>query len=363
MTNLFDYLLWRGDISFERDPFNEIDGMILSRFVYAPFDGIVSDSVRERITIEETCKKLLLIEDLQQKILNLEDIHLYQALAESNRFRNVELCNYRNTIDHDTETQFAAVTAKIMDGFYAILYRGTDNTLIGWKEDFNMAFQFPVSGQIHAKEYLEDTGLRIRGKCVLTGHSKGGNIAVYAGAFCNHAMKKRIERIYNYDGPGFTGEVLETKGYMEIKDRILTFLPQGSLFGMLMQRLEESYVIHSEAMNGLLQHNMYTWEVIGRSFVEEAGLTKGSQMVDRTIKAWVEQMSTEMRERFVESLYAIVAKTNVNTIPELGEHWMANAKVMSVSMKNMDPSMKQVISEGMKLFKESAKNAISSMKQ
>ena len=363
MTNLFDYLTWRGDIPFENDPFNEIDGMIMARFAYAPFDGIVPETVRERVTVMQACRQLLQMENLQQLVLNLEDVHLYEALAQSIRYRDVELCNFRNLIDNATETQFSAFTAKIMDGLYCITFRGTDNTLIGWKEDCNMAFTYPVPCQRLAQEYLEDTGLRIRGKCILTGHSKGGNIAVYAGAFCSNALKKRIVRIYNYDGPGFVPEALETKEYQEIMDRICTFVPQGSVFGMLFGHREEHIVIHSEAINGLLQHNMYTWEVIGRYFIGVDEVTRGSRIVDETVKNWVSQMAVGMREKFVESLYAVVSKTNATTLNELGENWMANMRVVSAGMKNMDPATKEIINQGMKLFKESAKNTLAKMRE
>lgn len=363
MTNLFDYLIWRGDIPFENDPFNEVDGMIMSRFAYAPLDGIVSESIRERTTMEQVCKELLRLENLQQLVLNLEDVHLYEALSHSVRFKSLELCNFRNIIDGDTESQFSAYTAKLTDGLYCITFRGTDNTLVGWKEDFNMAFTFPVPCQKQAAEYFEDTGLRIRGKCILCGHSKGGNIAVYAGAFCSNALKKRIVQVYNYDGPGFTKEALEMKEYQEVMERIYTFVPQGSVFGMLLGRTEENVVVHSEAMNGLLQHNMYTWEVIGKYFVEVDDTTKGSRVVDDTVKNWVSQMDLEMREKFVESLYAVVSRTNATTLNELGENWMANMRVVSAGMKNMDPATKEIINEGMKLFKQSAKNAFSNMMQ
>ena len=146
-------------------------------------------------------------------------------------------------------------------------------------------------------------------------------------------------------------------------DTICTFDPQGSVFGMLFGHREEHIVIHSEAINGLLQHNMYTWEVIGRYFVGVDEVTRGSRIVDETVKNWVSQMDVGMREKFVESLYAVVSKTNATTLNELGENWMANMRVVSAGMKNLDPATKEIINQGMKLFKESAKNTLAKMRE
>lgn len=361
MNNCFDYLKWRGDLSFCQDPFNEIDGMILSRFVYAPFDGIVSSSVRERITLGEACVKMLELPNLSQLVLNSEDIRLYETLMNTKRYQELELCNFRNIIDDRTQTQFCAITVKIMDGLYGIVFRGTDNTLVGWKEDFNMMFTHPVPCQQLAAEYVEDTGLRIRGKCILCGHSKGGNIAIYGGVFCNKSLQKRILRIYNYDGPGFPRHVLESKEYGQMLEKIVTYMPQGSIFGMLLEHNELTVLVRSEASNGLLQHNTYTWELEGPYFVDMDERSASSRMVDDTLKEWISQMSIEKREKFVESLYAVISRTNATTLNELGENWMANMRTVSAGVKGLDKDTKEIINEGIRVFKSSAKNAVSNM--
>lgn len=354
MANLFDYLNWRGDLTLDQVPLNDIDSLILSRLSYLPFDNIVPKSLRESITIKEAGKRFLASEEAREHVILQEDIPLLQEIAASERFGPMHLLGYVNQIDEEAEKQFSAVIIQMSPDCHYVSYRGTDLTLVGWKEDFNMSFTTPVPAQEEAVRYFEGVGSTVRGNFVLGGHSKGGNLAVYAAAFCSEKLQKRILAVYNNDGPGFDSAVLETAGYKNIKEKIKTFVPQSSVVGMLLQHEEEYFVIHSTQI-GLMQHDLYSWEVVRDQFVHLDTVTDGSKFIDQTLKTWVAALEPEQREQFVDALFSIFEQTEATSLKELTENWYTNARVILKSLRNMDDTMRQTISETLRVLLKSAR--------
>ncbi|MDR2748108.1 MAG: DUF2974 domain-containing protein, partial [Treponema sp.] len=226
MAGIFDYINWRGDLSFLKVPFNPVDNIILTHISYFPFDHIVGGPKENKgISIAEAAKKVSGIlkrrpAAFDDELVFRDDPALIRALGSSERYGNLELQGYVNQIDPKAEKQFSALSILGRGNFSLISYRGTDNTIVGWKEDFNMSFSGAVPAQIEAVSYLEEMAPRIRGPLRLGGHSKGGNLAVYAASFCKKSIRRRIRAIYSNDAPGFNRQVLESPGYVEIKDRI-----------------------------------------------------------------------------------------------------------------------------------------------
>lgn len=216
MTTLFDYLSWRGDLPLSADPFHEVDGVILARFTYMPFHRVLRRDSLTPTTVEAVCRALLALPDIETAVRRRGDTDLLRALVESPRYKGMELTAYADRLDAESQTQFSAITVKLEEDHYCVAYRGTDNTLIGWKEDFNMGFVCPVPGQKLAVDYLQKAARRLPGRLTVCGHSKGGNFAVYAAAFCGDEIQDRIEAVYNYDGPGFDSKVLSEPGYQRI---------------------------------------------------------------------------------------------------------------------------------------------------
>ncbi|MBQ5777271.1 MAG: DUF2974 domain-containing protein, partial [Oscillospiraceae bacterium] len=242
MADCFDYLEWRGDIPFAVSGINEIDGMILSRFAYSPFELVASGG---KMTIGEASEKLLEIEDLERYLVSKRDKELLSALPGADRFSDLVFFGYENIMDKESETQFSAVTVKLSPGLYYVAFRGTDDTFVGWKENFNMSFTFPVPAQALAVQYLEKIARRVHGKIICGGHSKGGNLAVYAAAFCKKSVQNRIAAVENFDGPGFDARVLSDPGYVAIRERVRTFVPKSSVVGMLLSHEEEYTIVDS----------------------------------------------------------------------------------------------------------------------
>ena len=356
-TNLFDYLAWRGDITCEQDEFNEIDGMILSRFSYAPFEYVFTPA-REKASIKSICNGLLRRKKARESVLTPLDVDLFEAMAHSGRFAKLKVGHYVNIFDDKEQTQFSAMTVEINNSFHVVVYRGTDDTIIGWKESINLGFISPIASQRHALEYLGKIAEMTEGRLVLAGHSKGGNLASYAAAFADEKIQNRITDVYNYDGPGFMDSVLKDKGYQNICDRIHTYVPQGSIVGMLLGHKEKHMVIHSNENFMPMQHSLYTWSILGKEFIMEESTTNQSRYLDSTMKKWMGAMDNAKREQLVECAYSIIAGMDAKTLTDFRNNRFDNISRIINSMKNLDDETKQVLNEGIKLFMKSARECI-----
>ena len=356
MANVFDYLAWRGDLSLQQAGFNEVDNLILSRLAFLPFDGLVPAAFDTGITV---CEVTEIIGKMKASDLELnmkQDLKLLKAVGKSNRFSQMYLCGYVNNVDVKVQKQFSALSIKLDDSSVYIAYRGTDKTLVGWKEDFNMSFMPSVPAQMHAVSYLEEAAAHFGNTIIVGGHSKGGNLAVYAAAFCSPAVQARIEKIYNNDGPGFHPEIIAQPGYLAVRDKVQTFVPQTSVVGMLLEH-EEKYVIIHSTQTGLMQHDLYSWKVLGEHFIYLDTVTNSSKFIDKTLKGWIARMTPEQRGQFSDALYDILSSTEARTFTDLGVKWHENALVMLKTVVNMDEGMRQAISQALvSLLKSARKN-------
>lgn len=384
MHSIFDYLYWRGDLGFDKSPLNEVDSLILARFSYMPMEmiGLQNLSKEKVLSLKEVASIIISkMKDMPEEkrvFLNKQDIHLLEALSSSERFSSLGVFAFRYELDDETQTQFCAVSLKLgsktgSDIFVA--FRGTDNTLIGWKEDCNMGFICPVPAQVLAAEYLDEiascsnfmgtSGCEmscatpcinksfINKPCInkpdiiVAGHSKGGNLAVYAASFCSSAAQKRIVHVYNFDGPGFDAKVLSRPEYQRICERTTTFVPQSSVVGMLLGHEEPYIVIHSE-QSGLMQHDLYSWCIERTGFECLEKVTDGSRFVDATLKSWIAGMDYSQREGLVDAAYEVLSKTNARTLRDLGSNWLPNSVAIMSSIGALDESSRAVALQALK---------------
>ncbi|PKL24640.1 MAG: hypothetical protein CVV47_09390 [Spirochaetae bacterium HGW-Spirochaetae-3] len=356
MANLFDYLEWRGDVGLSASGFNSVDSLILSVLSYIPFDGIVSAEIdRNGISIADAAELFADSDTAEAAIRNEEDVRLLSALAASDRFGDMRLTGYVNSIDLTAEKQFSAVTILLGRGRTYVAFRGTDLSLVGWKEDFNMSFRCPVPSQEAAAVYLEQVAARLRGKLYVGGHSKGGNLAVYASVFAKRRTRKRILAVYNNDGPGVSSSILERDEFREMQDRIFAFIPQSSIIGMLLEHAERYTIVHSD-QSGLMQHDPYSWSVLGTDFVRMQSVTNESVFIDQTVKEWIAGMTLEQREHFVDVLYRVIGGTEARTLPELTKDWLKSAMALGKSFKDVDEPTKKALIETLGLLFKAARN-------
>lgn len=360
MTDLFDYLKWRGDLSFSQDGFHEADGLVLSAISYLPFEYVENPFIKVQ-KLNSLCKSLLKVPEIEKKVLLKGDVKLMKQILKSERFGELEISDYVNEIDEDTQTQFSAITVKLSRKDFVVVFRGTGDTLIGWKEDFNMSFVCPVPAQKKAVEYLENVTPR-KGSLILCGHSKGGNLATFAAAFSKKNVKKRILSVYNFDGPGFHEDIVNSDSYKEISSKVHTFVPQSSIVGFLLGREEPHSVIHS-AQIGFFQHDLYSWEILRNGFLYLDETSRSSQFVDSTLKEWLKGMDYKKREQFVEAMYSFISDIDAKTVKDMGENWFSNVRAIVKAAKNMDEETKEVVSLALKSLFEAAKQTVKRRKR
>lgn len=358
MADLFDYLYWRDDLTLGQIPFNAVDAVILSRLSYLPFEFLGTQILLAPISIHDAALTLLNHSIIQQSVLMQEDLRLLSFLSHSERFGKMNLFAYENKRDATTETQFSAMTVELEENRHFVIYRGTDSTLVGWKENFNMAFICPVPAQTIALQYLEKISAETTGELMVGGHSKGGNLAVYASAYSAPEVQQRITQIYNFDGPGFNDTVLATPGYQNICHRISTYVPQASVVGMLLGREEEYTIIHSSQSSGLQQHNVYSWDVTRSGFQYVDTVTSGSKFIDATVKSWLAAVECDEREKFIDTVYEIISSTDAETLGDLRKNWFDHAVTVTKAFRELDDNTRKVVDKTIRALLHSTKEEL-----
>ena len=344
--------------TFEQRPFGDVDSLILSCLAYLDIPAQLASARTWRglrlaeLYRAEHFDRLFSVTFAPQKTRQL-----LTALAASPRFRDIRVMGYTATLDALREKQFAAVTFRLAPKLSYIAFRGTDSTLVGWKEDFNMAFRTPVPAQQAARVYLTTAAVHCPGQMLLGGHSKGGNLAVYAAAFCTKRLQNRIGRVYSHDGPGFLPEVLESDGYAAIVDRIEKTLPQSSVVGMLLEQQELYKIVRSKSIS-LLQHDPFKWEVREGAFVSLENLTRDARHVDRTLTAWLRQMDHGERERLVEALFGILESTDLRTLDQLRADWQKAIPAVAREAAKLDQDTREFL---LRMLKELAALSIKTL--
>lgn len=333
---LLDYLKWRNDISLSVSPFNDIDNVILSYISYMDFGELFPD--KESIhSIEEIlkifCEKHSLEEIREKGQFTERSPLLLDEMVKGNRFRETRIGHYRDIFDKEKVKQFSAVIFFLPNGTNYIAFRGTDSTITGWKEDFLMSCMSETEGAKEALDYLNDVSKLIKGDFMLGGHSKGGNFAMYAAAFCNDEIKKRITKIYNNDGPGFREEIINTEEYKHIVHKIYSIVPQTSIIGQLLSNNGKQKVVKSSA-KGIFQHDAMTWEVMRDEFVESE-LDGLSNFVRIALGTWLEKTDDETRESLVSTVFDLIEETEAKTFKEFGGNLFKNAGIIIKSLAKL----------------------------
>ena len=349
MADILEYLDWRGDIPFEVDPFNDVDNLILAQISYTDFEGVATQD--EELSIEEMAR--IYFEIHTEEEINSRDTFyklapmVLKKAAESRRFQGTIICHYINMISTSREEQYSAVTYRLPNGISYVAFRGTDNTIVGWKEDFNLTFMSETTGQRRAVEYVDFYFGNTDEKLMLGGHSKGGNFAVYAGAFCSPEVQDRIINVFSNDGPGFRDEILKREGYQKILPRVVSILPEESIVGVLLSSEYENHIVKSSAKN-INQHDPMTWQVYGNQFVEAEKISDGSRLIDKTFRKWLATMNDEERAVFTDTLFSTIDVAGVTTLSDVSEGGLKLFTEVMKSIKHLAPERQHEVSLGLK---------------
>ena len=271
-------------------------------------------------------------------------LDLLAAVAASPRFRDVRVMGYVDATDPQAEKQFAAMTFRLTEDLSYVAFRGTDASLVGWKEDFNLAYRCPVPSQVEAAHYLADAAARVGGDLLVGGHSKGGNLAVYAAATAPRDASGRVTRIFSHDGPGFLAEFLATEDYRRVEGRVEKTLPQSSVVGMLLEQQEGYRVVRSNRAM-IWQHDPFSWVVEDCDLVSLDGLAPDARYLNRTISAWLSGLTAEQRGRFIDTLYSVIDLGDVSTTHELRADWRRSIHVRARAFAELDAETRSFVTQ------------------
>lgn len=341
LKNILDYVAEYGKYSFGEMPFNEADSAVFSQLAYTDFNTIVTYDFSERLS---TCAKqfyeIYSEEDIDKLIgISKKSAKLLLECSKARRFSDITVCHYINNISCEIDKQFSAVHFILDDGTDVAAFRGTDVTVTGVKESAMLSYMFPVPAQIEALHYFQETAMLHDGDIILCGHSKGGNLAVFAAVNCSNSLKKRLKAVYELDAPGFPHWFFDRYDYNQIKSSIRLFTPQSSVIGRMLYHDAQPTVIHSEN-SGLKQHQVSSWELDGKSFVKEDRYDGYSNFLSDYINELIDYISDDELELFFDTLEYLADKTGIEDFYDTKEIDIKKAIGLIDSLTTLDDGQK-----------------------
>ncbi|MCM1375190.1 MAG: DUF2974 domain-containing protein [Lachnospiraceae bacterium] len=340
MGNITSYLKWRGDISLIERPFGMVDNLVLSELAYMDFSGIVPSTAEGgEITVQDAAA--LCEERGNRPVIGNPQEDFFRILAGSRRFRTARLSHYADETDAVSQTEFSALHICLEDGTVYIAFRGTSDEIMDWREDFSMSYRI-MPAQRRAAEYLEKTMTETDTEYFLGGHSKGGNLAVYAAVCCPKEKQRRIVKIYSNDGPGLCPDIIDPVGYEEIRHKIVRIIPEFSLIGKLFERDEPNLIVRSSAQ-GALSHDGFTWEIEGDQFIACASCSEDSRFFNDVFDEWIESASMEQREAFTKDFFDALEAGGAKKMSEITANGMDGIESILIALIRSENRTKIVV--------------------
>lgn len=349
MSNLVKYVKNYGDKTFDEYPFNEIDAAIYTILPYLNFMGIINEpTILEDAYLKSENRFLLKDKD---KFME-ENKKLFKIMAESNRYKNNIITNYKKLVN--SETQFGAITIKVPKHFKFIAFEGTDDELVGWEENFKMGYMYPIPAQVEAIKYLKDN-ISVNDFVVYVGgHSKGGNLAMSACMEQNFLKRYQVDYVFNFDGPGFLPEILNSKKLTKIDKKIKNYYPFESIVGMIFDSVGDKKIVKSNAYQ-VFQHDLHTWMWEDNKFIT-VNLSDYSKKFHTKIEGILNKFSKDEIKRFVNLFFTIIYNAGFVLKSELN-------KVDLIKIKNILKETSNLSNEDRKLLLEMFKAFINNSRQ
>ncbi len=322
MGNAVDYINWRGDLSFDAAPVNELDVFIFSQIIAPDFRGLIEKD-GSSVTLKEVADKYFESHSEEKKNLGLLQSEFVlpslKAMSKSVRYKDLLLSRYVHKIKTATSEQFCGLSIECPGNFLSVIFQGTDDTIIGWKEDFELAARETVASHLDAVRYLNKAVRRSDAeKVFVSGHSKGGNLAIYSAVNADKDVRDRITTAISFDGPGFRDTFFDSENYIEMKKRLVTVLSDYSFVG-LMLKLAGRRVIVKSSVSGPMAHDGFNWEAMGTKFVKTPRLSHRSQKFDRVIDDLLTNYNEKDRLKLTDEIFSILLSTGAVTVTDLTE--------------------------------------------
>lgn len=318
MATYLDYLAWRGDLTMKERPFNEIDNAILAELAYFHFDELNTDTIRMNLTLRQVWELYQQVEHPRSYFAN-DPTHLLEPCGCSKRFGNILVTDFVEWVDKEKSIQFCAMTFHLEDNTRYIAFRGTDGSLVGWRENFDLCYMEETPAQTEAIRYLEKALHSRRGNVRVGGHSKGGNLAIYAAAFCS-VHPRRILEVYSNDGPGFNTVVAAKPEFQNILPKVTLIIPDSSVVSILGINKAEKKIIRSTAEDGIHQHAPDTWMVERDHFLTATEQSALSLRLGEIAAKWLELLSEVEKRSFIATVFDVIDASGASTLLELNDN-------------------------------------------
>ncbi len=345
MANIHDYLAWRGDLPMTAAPMCEVDNLIFSLISYIDWKDIVPPPGEGHISLRNAAKEYFFRCNRKRSrplglVIPAGILSLFRTVSKAPRFRSLELCGYVNEISRVQEKQFSALTVRLPNEAVFVAFRGTDDTLIGWREDFNLSFLDCVPSQCRAVEYLNALDLPPDAALYIGGHSKGGNLAVWGAVHACDRVKRQIKHVWSNDGPGFSEKMIKSKAYRDMSKKFTFLLPTDSVIGLLLEH-DEAYEVIRSTQRGLRQHDGMSWEVQGDRFLRTDGLSRRAIRSDAAVRHRIALMSKKEKETLVRMLFDLLESTGAKTLTDLNSGSFRTISSIIRSVAGLSPEERE----------------------
>ena len=365
MPTIFDYLKTSQYDSFYDKDFTVLDALALTELAYLPFEDLVPAeiSVQNYISLQHLAEQFE--EKFQGKypplgMVNAHRLKLLSYLSSFKRYKHIRALGFANDVSLDSQKQFAAITYQIRPKEYLVVFRGTDDSIIGWKEDFHLTYMKEIPAQLAARDYLNEVLDKLDGKVWLAGHSKGGNLATYAACHVETSIQDRVQKVYSFDAPGLHSSIRNSDNFKAIEGKILSIIPENSIVGMMLETPETDLVVKSKTF-GLLQHLMVSWEIEGDQFKVVPKVTEDSIQVDQTLKTWTANLSEEELRDFFDLFFGLFIEADIHRFGDITVDTPGKIQKLIENRRNltheqatmMDRLSRQLIDTRIQVWKDS----------
>jgi pimeloyl-ACP methyl ester carboxylesterase len=341
MPTIFDYLKANQYDSFYDKDFTVLDALALTELAYLPFEDLVPAeiSVQNYISLQHLAEQFE--EKFQGKypplgMVNAHRLKLLSYLSSFKRYKHIRALGFANDVSLDSQKQFAAITYQIRPKEYLVVFRGTDDSIIGWKEDFHLTYMKEIPAQLAARDYLKEVLDKLDGKVWLAGHSKGGNLATYAACHVETSIQDRVQKVYSFDAPGLHSSIRNSDNFKAIEGKILSIIPENSIVGMMLETPETDLVVKSKTF-GLLQHLMVSWEIEGDQFKVVPKVTEDSIQVDQTLKSWTASLSEEELRDFFDLFFGLFIEAGIYRFGDITVDTPVKIQKLIENRRNLTP--------------------------
>ena len=341
MPTIFDYLKANQYDSFYDKEFTVLDALALTELAYLPFEDLVPAeiSVQNYISLQHLAEQFE--EKFQGKYpplgkVNAHRLKLLSYLSSFKRYKHIKALGFANDVSLDSQKQFAAITYQIRPKEYLVVFRGTDDSIIGWKEDFHLTYMKEIPAQLAARDYLKEVLDKLDGKVWLAGHSKGGNLATYAACHVETSIQDRVQKVYSFDAPGLHSSIRNSDNFKAIEGKILSIIPENSIVGMMLETPETDLVVKSKTF-GLLQHLMVSWEIEGDQFKVVPKVTEDSIQVDQTLKTWTANLSEEELRDFFDLFFGLFIEADIHRFGDITVDTPGKIQKLIENRRNLTP--------------------------